>query len=165
MKGTLPALIIAVLLATAWADSTEAEQWRCLTEKKVGAKVSQDLRPTAFYLDGEEFRVMDAASLLERYKVTPYTDSEASYFMRKSSEDPKNGNNWFGLKMPFDTPNGGTPKSLWSEEFAKALLGSFIFHVESGRFQLTREGGYAWKGPEEGDDAAFSFGTCRPYYD
>ena len=56
MKGTLPALITAVLLVTAWADSTEASQWRCVTEKRVGAKLSKDLKPTEFYLEGDGCR-------------------------------------------------------------------------------------------------------------
>ena len=131
----------------------------------MGAKLSQDLKPTEFYLEGEEFRVMDAESVRERYEVIPYSDIEPSYSYRKSSSDPTQSFAWGGLDKPYDTPDGETPTSLWSDKPSKAMIGSFIFHVESGRFQLAREGGYAWKGPEEGDDAAFSFGTCRPYYD
>ena len=168
MRGTFPALITAVLLTTAWAYSTEASQWRCVTEKKVGVDISDDFRPANLYLGREEFRVMDKESVLELYKVDPSEHLfpqhyDMDFLVRKVWSDPKNHQSWFGLDS--NIANVGLEDAKWSSDLTKTFFGSFIFHVESGRFQFMKEGGYAWGGPEEGGDPSFSFGTCRPYYD
>ena len=169
MRGALPALITAILLATAWADSTEAKQWRCVTEKKVGAKLSKDLKPTEFYVDDEEFRVMDRESVLELYKIDPSTaffddHMEKDFLIRRASRDPRVVSSWLGLDISGGQEGEASPY-MYASDLTKTFLGGFDFDVQSGRFQFTQQGTYAWKGPEEGDDAAFSFGTYRPYYD
>ena len=134
----------------------------------MGVKLSKDLKPTEFYLEGEEFRIMDKESVLEIYKIDPsesilWGDAyDADFLLRKASSDPKEVSSWFGLDTFLKE---SIVTSMWSLDATKIFLGSFIFQVESGRFQFTDEGGYAWNGPEEGSDPAFSFGKCRPYYD
>jgi hypothetical protein len=97
-------------------------------------------------------------------KLTPTATSNRLIFTENLQVIPHKAL-FGGLDKPYDTPDGETPTSMWSDDFAKVKIGSFTFHVESGRFQFTKEGSYAWMGPEEGNDPAFSFGTCRPYYD
>lgn len=168
-RQTLSAILATALLTSAWAESTMAEQWRCVVEKKVGANVSNDLAPAGFYLEGEEFRIADKATAVEQYGIDlehtwTATGEDRDYFVRKASDDPRSGFSWYGVKAARDTKKGETPTALWTDDTADALMGSLRVDVESGRFQHTAYGSYVWDG-SEGADPVFSFGTCRPYYD
>ena len=163
------ALMMTAFLASTWADSTMAEQWRCVVEKKVGAKLEKDLKPTEFYLNDEEFRILDRQSIVKQYETDPresFWDFEktATYYVRKASADPREAGSWYARDHP-DTKEGETPKSLWTDDEATVFLGDLKMDVASGRFQHTVLGGYVDFGPAEGDDPVFAFGTCRPYYD
>ena len=166
----ISAMVTTAFLMSTWADSTMADQWRCVVEKKVGAKLKKDLKPTEFYLNDEEFRILDRQSIVKQYETDPREglwdfEKTASYYVRDASDDPREADSWFALEHPTDTEEGEAPASLWTDETATIFFGDLRMHVASGRFQHTKLGGYAWQGPAEGDDPVFAFGTCRPYYD
>ena len=139
-------------------------------EKKVGAKLEKDLKPTEFYLNDEEFRILDRPSIVKQYETDPREsfwdfDKTATYYVRVASADPREAQSWYTLDHPTDTKEGETPTSLWTDDTSTTFLGDLKMEVASGRFQHTYLGGYVFQGPAEGDDPVFAFGTCRPYYD
>ena len=165
----ISAMITTAFLALTWADSSMAAQWRCIVERKVGAKLEKDLKPSEFYLSDEEFRILDHQSILKQYETDPRTsfwsfNNPARYYVREASADPRVADSWFALEQPAET-EGETPSSVWTDSTASTIMGHLAMDVESGRFQHTARGGYVWQGPADGDDPVFSFGTCRPYYD
>ena len=160
------ALMMTAFLASTWADSTMADQWRCVMEKKVGAKLERDLKPMEFYLNDEEFRILDRPSIMKQYGVDPREgiwddDKTATYYVRKASQDPRK-QAWFPLEHSRSAKEGGPPRTMWTSD---NIIGPMKVHIESGRFQVIKAGSYVWDGPDEGADPWFGFGTCRPYYD
>lgn len=139
-----------------------------MVEKKVGVDLSNDLAPAGFQLEGEEFRIVDKATLVEQYGIDPEASwalgEDRDYFVRRASDDPRRGISWYGVGAGRDPKKGETPTDLWTDETGSIMMGHLRVNVVSGRFQHITKGSYPESG-SDGADPVFSFGTCRPYYD
>ena len=100
---------------------------------------------------------------LETYTIPlepPYTMETNSYLLRQLRRNPSNPFSWTSCEA---TGEEKLERVTCSKEDR-----NFVFDARTGRFAYSRLGTWheeASNSDYSGDDAYFSFGTCKPYYD